>query len=79
MNLNENPRLENIEVSENKEFADFFEQIADDIFAEVQEGESKSDLPGLVSIKENEPFKLVGGNHIPRRSLNEARYTHTIE
>lgn len=79
MNLNENPRLENIEVSENKDFADFFDQIADDIFAEVQEGESKSDLPGLESIKENEPFKLVGGNHISRRSLNEATYTHTIE
>lgn len=78
MNLNENPRLENIEVSENKDFVDFFDQITDDIFAEVQEGESKSDLPGLASIKENEPFKIVTGNHIKRNTLKEVRYTHEI-
>lgn len=77
MNLNENPRLENIEVSENKDFAEFFESIVDGVFSEVEPGENKSDLPGLDNIVNNQ-FQLVAGDYIKRRNLNEPRYSHTI-
>jgi hypothetical protein len=79
MNLNSNPRLENIEVSENAEFAEFFERIVDDVFREVSPGEQKSDIPGLESIEDSLNFKLVKADHIERRSLNEPKYTHTID
>jgi len=79
MNLNSNPRLENMEISDNKEFAEFFEAIIDDIFNEVTSEELKSDLPKLINIKENDLFKLVSGNHIKRSTLNEPKYTHEIK
>jgi hypothetical protein len=79
MNLNENPRLENIEVSENKEFCEFFEQIANDIFSEVKPGENKSDLPGLENVKESSPYKLVKGETIKRRNLNGVKITHQMQ
>ena len=78
MNLNENPRLENIEVSENKDFADFFEKIADGIFEEVDTEESKSDLPLLKSLPETDLFKQVEAKYIARETLNEASYTHEL-
>jgi len=78
MNLNSNPRLENIEVSENKEFAEFFESIVNDVFKEVAPDELKSDLPDLLNIKNSDSFKLVSGDHIRRETLNEPKYTHTI-
>lgn len=78
MNLNTNPRLENIEVSDNKEFADFFKKIAGGIFNEVKPGEQKSDLIELNDIQDDIPFKLIEGNHIKRNTLNEPKYTHTI-
>lgn len=79
MNLNENPRLENIEVSDNKDFADFFDQVADDIFKEVKPGESKSDLPWLDNIKEVSLFNLVSADTIKRSNLNEPKFTHEIK
>ena len=78
MNLNENPRLENIEVSENKAFAEFFCQLADDIFKEVKPGESKSDLPELANIKEQSLFNQVSAKTIKRSNLNEPGFTHEI-
>ncbi len=78
MNLNGNPRLENLEISDNKEFADFFQAIADDVFLEVQPGELKSDDLKLDNIKETSQFNLVEANHIKRSTLNEPEYTHTI-
>jgi hypothetical protein len=78
MNLNENPRLENIEISENKDFADFFDQIVEAVFKEVRPGESKSDLLGLHSIADDSPFKTVSAAPLNRRDLNEAEFTHTL-
>lgn len=78
MNLNENPRLENLEVSESKEFADFFETIADDIFREVAPDKQLSDLPKLDSIPESVMFPEIEAKYIKRSTLNEASYTHTI-
>ena len=79
MNLNENPRLENIEISENKEFADFFQLIVDDVFTEIGEGVMQSDRPSLNSIEETVKFKLVKADHISINQLNEAKYTYEIK
>jgi len=78
MNLNENPRLENIEVSENKAFADFFEKIVSDIFSEINPAENKSDMLELLSLEEYPNFKMVKGEFIKLKNLKEARYTHEL-
>jgi len=79
MNLNTNPRLENIEISDNKKFAEFFETIVNDLFNEVKPNEQKCDAPKLINIHETSPFKLISGNHIKRSTLNEPKYTHEIK
>jgi len=79
MNLNSNPRLENLEVSENKEFADFFEQIADDIFSEVEVGKMHSDKLQLKNILEHDLFTEIEAQPIKRNTLKEATYTHEIQ
>ena len=78
MNLNTNPRLENMEISDNKMFANFFKEITDNIFAEIPEKKAKSDLPKLENIEESNLFNMVSADTIKRRTLNEPRYTHTI-
>lgn len=78
MNLNENPRLENIEVSEDSNMADFFQQIVDDVFSEVDEGENKSPLPELKNIQETFQFPEIKSGVIRRENLNEPRTTHTV-
>lgn len=47
MNLNHNPRLESLEVSDDAELADFFESVTRDIFAEVEVGHMTAGLPTL--------------------------------
>jgi len=79
MNLNENPRLENIEISENADFADFFEKIVNDVWEEVGIEENKADQLELRSLEETVDFPLVESKSIKRRNLNEARYTHQID
>mgnify|MGYP006899600354 CR=1 FL=1 len=78
MNLNENPRLENIEISEGLGFAEFFQTVVDDVFAEVKPGENASDIPGLHNVQESFPFRPLLAKPIPQESLNEVRATHTI-
>lgn len=79
MNLNENPRLENIEISENNDFADFFDRIADDIFTEVAEGEKLNSFPELASVPDSPGFPLVSGEHLKMSNLKEVQYTHVLE
>ena len=80
MNLNSNPRLENLEVSDNANFANFFDQIANDIFSEVAPGNDKKQTqPPLNSIIDNDLFTAIKANPIKRKSLNEASYTHEIK
>ncbi len=78
MNLNENPRLENIEISENKAFAEFFTNIVNDIFLEIDPSENKSDMLELLSLEEYPSFKMVRGEFIKLKNLKEARYTHEL-
>lgn len=79
MNLNENPRLENIEISEDKTFADFFQIIVDEIFSEVDEKQNRSAMLDLANIPDDYPFREIQANQIPRESLNEPQTTHTIK
>lgn len=47
MNLNQNPRMENIEISDDPALCGFLEQVADDLFAEQPPGDLSGGLPGL--------------------------------
>ena len=78
MNLNENPRLENIEITENPEFAEFMLKVVDDIFAEVDPLEKRSRALKIESIQEEFPYKEVSATKIKRKSLNEPKVTHQI-
>lgn len=65
MNLNENPRLESIEVSDDPELAGFLLAVVDEIFAEEAEGDfrtkSRPDLPGLPGILPAERVEMGRG------------------
>lgn len=78
MNLNENPRLENIEISENKEFADFFIELTDELFNEYSPGVSSCSVPKLDGIENTNKYKLVESGFIRQYELNEPKYTHEI-
>jgi hypothetical protein len=79
MNLNENRRMENIEISEGSDFTDFLMSIFDSIFDEVMPGENLSDLPKLDGVQESFPFQLVEARTIKREDLNEPETTHVIK
>ncbi len=79
MNLNENPRLENIEISENQDFFNWFLIIVDDIFRDVKPGITRTGLPGLPHVPDNYPFKQCHAEPIKRENVNEATYTHTLK
>ena len=78
MNLNHNARLENIEISEDRGFAEFFQSVVDDVFREVGEGQNASDIPGLKTIDDGQPFLPLFAKPIPQETLSEVETTHTI-
>lgn len=80
MNLNGNPRLENMEVSDNKQFADFFQNIVNGVFEEVSVGEMLSEPPKLENIEDSTAnlFSLVEGNNIKWSTLNEPGFDFII-
>jgi len=78
MNLNGNPRLENIEISDNVEFVEFFETIVDDVFDEIESGGKKNGLLDLKNIQDTSPYILIKAKQIKRVNLNEPTTTHTI-
>jgi len=61
MNLNTNPRLEQIEISDDPNFADFLCQIADDLWQEQPPGVFDGELPRLASIPSVELPGRVSG------------------
>jgi len=79
MNLNENPRLENIEISEDEPFANFFEAIVDQIFSEVDENQNRSNMLELADLPDDYPFREIQADQIPRETLSEPQTTHTIK
>lgn len=78
MNLNENPRLENIEVSEDRGLAEFFQGVVDGVWSEVAAGEVRSALPALDGMAEASMFKRVRAGTIRREALNEPETTHVV-
>lgn len=50
MNMNTNPRCENIEISDDPALADFLTQVADDLWAEQDPGDFRGDIPELDSL-----------------------------
>jgi hypothetical protein len=64
MNLNENPRLENIEISTDPGLADFLIQVVDEIFHEVCDGENRSPMVDLEAMEQASPYKLVQAGFI---------------
>jgi len=79
MNLNENPRLENIEISENKEFADYFQLLTDEIFMEVDSEVNQSAMLNLKGMKESNPYKEIQAKQIERSACNEVKTSHTVK
>ena len=51
MNLNENPRLENLEISDDHNICDFLCDLVDDIFLENKKGDFSSPIPVLKTLK----------------------------
>ena len=64
MNLNENPRLESIEVSDDPELAGFLLRVTDEIFAEEAAGDfrtkSRPELPGIEGIEPRFGVSAIG-------------------
>jgi hypothetical protein len=77
MNLNENPRLENIEISTDPAFADFLTDVVDGIFSEIEEGKNFSPMPELAAIEQASPFKLVQADFIKNTLIPSA--THELK
>jgi hypothetical protein len=75
MNMNENPRLENIEISDHAGMAGFFKAIVDDIFSSVDVGEidfdKVQDQVDLDSVDDFCDAVTVRGDMIPGNTLHE--------
>ena len=78
MNLNENPRLEDLEITDDREFAEFFTRIVDEVFAEVEPLENRSDLPTMDRLPDTCRYPEVRHGVIRREDVNEPTFTHTI-
>ena len=78
MNLNENPRLENIEISENSEFADLMLKVVDDVFGEIDPMEKRSKALELKNNNEVFAFAECQATTLKRENHNEPQYTHTL-
>jgi hypothetical protein len=56
MNMNHNPRLENLEISDDAAFAEFFQSIADEIFATVPANEfGIEEIPAMAAVDWDQP------------------------
>jgi hypothetical protein len=79
MNLNNNPRLENVEISEDKDFADFFQSVVDEVFSEMDEGSFKQLMPKMENIQETFQFPEIESGVIKMEDTNVPRTTHQIK
>jgi len=61
MNLNENPRLEDLEISDDAEFADYFTALVDGIFDEVPAGCYSGDMTKLDAVPDSIERTQVSG------------------
>jgi hypothetical protein len=79
MNLNGNPRLENVEISESADFANWMTTIVDQIFGELEPMKNYSNPPVMAEIPDTSPWIEVTAEPIKRKNLNEASATHTLK
>jgi len=79
MNLTGNRRLENLEISESRDFVNFFIDVVDDIFSEVKINENRWEDLDLSNIKEKSLFNEVSANYIKRKNLKEPRCSHELK
>lgn len=63
MNLNQNPRMENIEISDDPDLCRFLTTVADDLFREQGPGLFDADLPELASVPNVERSGVVSMGH----------------
>lgn len=78
MNLNNNPRLENIEISAHPGLDAHMQALVDEIFAEVAPLENRGTPLELAHLQETFPFAEVAADRIPTQSLKETATTHVI-
>lgn len=78
MNMNRNPRLENMEICEDESFAEFFTEIVDSIFAEVSPNANRSSMLAFDGVPQVQMFNEVEAPRIARSTLNEVGTTHTL-
>lgn len=78
MNLNNNPRLENIEISAHPGLAAHMQALVDEIFAEVAPLENRGTPLELAHLQETFPFQELDAPRIPTTSLAEPHTTHVI-
>lgn len=74
MNLNENPRFENIEISTDKDFADFMLGVVADIFRVVPPNSPHSEMPEFADSKM--PYQLVIAPILECEQLRIPETTH---
>lgn len=68
MNMNENPRLESLEISDDVDLAEFLLSVVDDIFDSQDDGTFNGDLPTLDSIQNvSRPGIVAAGKINPQR------------
>lgn len=70
MNLNHNPRLENMEISDDAALCGFFTTIADEIFSEQAVGVMNGELPLLAAIESVEQPSTISAGKIQTSALN---------
>lgn len=74
MNLNENPRFENIEISEDRPFAEWMLAVVDDIFRTVPAGRHQCAMPDAG--QEHMPYQLVTAPILEMDALNIPETTY---
>lgn len=78
MNLNTNPNIENLDISEDPELADFMQEIFDSIWEEVDPDEDKNAMPEIKRIPQQISVKEAKAGVIRGDRLREPRTTHVV-
>ena len=78
MNLNENPRLENLEITEDPAFAEFFMRLTDEIFYEISPTETKQVDVKLDRMPEQLSFELVEAPKLKTNNFKIPETTHEV-
>jgi len=78
MNLNTNPNIENLDISEDGELAQFLQDIFDSIWEEVGAEERPTVIPPMGRLPDQIEVKEVRSDVIRRERVGECRSTHVV-